>query len=81
MRSLPNKLVRNKNRMPMEITTTSNTPFERISLDIVGKLPLTENENEYILTLQDDLTKISQAYAIPNHTAETIVKTFVQKFI
>lgn len=65
----------------MEITTTCTKPFERIILDIVGKLPLTVNGKEYILTLQDDLTKYSQAYPLPNHNAETIAKTLVQIFI
>lgn len=76
-----NKLVRKKNKNPMEITTTSSKPFERIFLDIVGPLPLTENGNKFILTLQDDLTKFSRAFAIPNHEAETIARKFVEGFI
>lgn len=76
-----NKLVRKKNKKPMEITTTSTKPFERIALDIVGPLPLTEDGNKYILTLQDDLTKFTQAYAVHNHEAETIANVFVTKFI
>jgi hypothetical protein len=65
----------------MQITTTSSKPFERIALDIVGPLNLTENGNRFVLTLQDDLTKYSQAYAIPNHEAETIAKLLVKQFI
>lgn len=76
-----NKLVRNKTVKPMEITTTSSNPLEKIFLDIVGPLPLTEKGNKYILTLQDDLTKFSQAYAIPNHEAITIAKNFANNFI
>lgn len=76
-----NKLVRTKNKKPMEITTTSSKPFERISLDIVGPLPLSESGNKFILTLQDDLTKFSQAYPIPNHEAVTIAKNLVENFI
>lgn len=64
----------------MEITTSSR-PFETIFLDIVGPLPLTENGNKNILTLQNDLTKFSRAYAIPNHKAETITKCLVENFI
>lgn len=76
-----NKLVRKKNKEPMQITTASEKPFERISLDIVSPLPLTTAGNKFILTLQDDLTKFSQAYAIPNHEAVTIANIFVHKFI
>lgn len=76
-----NKLVRKKHKLPMELTTTSSTPFERIALDIVGPLPLSEDGNKFILTLQDDLTKFSQAYAIPNHEALTIANIFVTQFI
>nr|CAI5863137.1 unnamed protein product [Callosobruchus analis] len=65
----------------MEISTTSSQPIEKIFLDIVGPLPLTEDGNKYILTLQDDLTKYSQVFAIPNHEAITIAKKLVENFI
>lgn len=76
-----NKLVRKKFVKPMEITTTSSNPLEKIFLDIVGPLPLTESGNKFILTLQDDLTKFSQAYAIPNHETKTIAENLVRGFI
>lgn len=76
-----NKLVRKKNIKPMEITTTSSNPLEKIFLDIVGPLPLTESGNKFILTLQDDLTKFSQAYPLPDHEAKTIAEKFVHEFI
>lgn len=76
-----NKLLRKKHCKPMELTTTSTVPLEKVFLDIVGPLPLTESGNKYILTLQDDLTKYSQAYALPNHEALTIAQAFVQQFI
>lgn len=76
-----NKLVRKKDKHPTEITTTSSHPFERLALNIVGPLPLTEFGNKYILTQQDDLTKYTQAYAIRNHESLTIAKSFIHKFI
>jgi hypothetical protein len=76
-----NKTSRMKNLQPMEITTTCDKPFEKIALDIVGPLTLTENGNKYILTLQDNLTKYSQAYAIPNHESSTIAYKLVHDFI
>lgn len=53
-----NKLVRKKQRSPMEITSTSSKPFERIVLDIIVPLTLSESGNKCILTLEVDLTKI-----------------------
>ncbi|KAK2575228.1 hypothetical protein KPH14_012810 [Odynerus spinipes] len=65
----------------MEITTTSEKPFERLALDIVGPLPLTESGNRFILTGQDDLTKYCFAEAIPNHEASTIAKILTKYFM
>jgi len=66
-----NKALRKINRAPMQITTTSTTPFERLSLDIVGPLPESGTAKiKYILTLQDDLTKYCAAYPIRSTTAE-----------
>lgn len=66
-----NKALRKINRAPMQITSTSTVPFERISLDIVGPLPESGTAKlKYILTIQDDLTKYSAAYPIRTTTAE-----------
>ncbi|CAK1595080.1 unnamed protein product [Parnassius mnemosyne] len=66
-----NKALRKINKAPMEITTTSTAPFQRVALDIVGPLPESGTAKlRYILTLQDDLTKYSVAYPIRSTTAE-----------
>ncbi|XP_022819396.1 uncharacterized protein LOC111351609 [Spodoptera litura] len=66
-----NKALRQINRAPMQITSTSTQPFQRISLDIVGPLPEAGPAKlRYILTIQDDLTKFSSAYPIRTTTAE-----------
>lgn len=75
-----NKTLRKTFRAPMEITSTASQPFEKLCMDVVGPLPLTENGNQYLVTMQDDLTKFSQAYAVQNHTAETVSNVLV-KFI
>lgn len=75
-----NKTSRIKYRFPMEITTTSSQPFEKLALDIVGPLPLTENGNKYVLTMQDDLTKFSYAVPLENHESVTVADNLV-KFI
>ena len=65
----------------MIITDTPGTAFEKISMDIVGKLPITSSQNQYILTIQDNFTKYSLAIRLPNHQAGTIADSFVKKFI
>lgn len=76
-----NKINRHPIKCPMQITTTTKKPFQKIFMDIVGPLPLTEDGNKFIFTLQDDLTKYFYAYAIPNHEAQTIKFTnFILSF-
>ncbi len=69
-----NKIDRHPSKQPMIITTTSSRPFQRISIDIVGPLNITENGNRFLLTIQDDLTKFLQIHAIPNHEAHTVAQ-------
>jgi len=67
--------------MPLIITETSNKPFEKCVLDIVGLLNITTCGNKYLLTFQDDLTKFSKTIPIPNQGATTVAKEFVTKII
>jgi hypothetical protein len=76
-----NKLLSPKGRAPMEITTTAEHPFEKCSLDIVGPLPETEKGNKYILTFQDDLSKLVMGIPIPQQDAETTAREFVINLI
>lgn len=75
------KLTRKKTKVPMEITTTSQEPFEKIFLDIVGPLPLSEDGMKYILTCQDDLSKFSISVALPNQEAKTVAKALIDNVI
>ena len=75
------KLVWVKTKNLMIITDTPGTAFEKILMDIVGKLPITSSQNQYILTIQDNFTKYSLAILLPNHQAGTIADAYVKKFI
>ena len=75
------KLVRVKTKQPMIITDTPGASFDKVAMDIVGPLPKTERGNEYILTLQDQLTKFCMGIPLHNQTAETIAEAFVDRFI
>lgn len=69
------------NKLPMRITTTSNKPFEKIFLDIVGPISSSLSNNRFILTIQDDLSKYSMGIPIPNQEVVTIAQVFVERFI
>ena len=75
------KLVRIKTKNPMIITDTPGIAFEKISMDIVEKLPITSSQNQYIFTIQDNFTKYSLAIPLSNHQASTIADAFDNKFI
>ncbi|CAG2208721.1 unnamed protein product [Mytilus edulis] len=52
-------------------------PLERVTLDILGPLPITTSGNKLILVLTDYFSRWSEAYPIPNQEAETITTIFV----
>jgi transposase InsO family protein len=68
-------------KAPLKPLPVPSEPFERVSMDIVGPLKSTRNGNLYILVLIDNLTKWPEAFAIPNQTAETVAKIFVEQII
>ena len=76
-----NKTLQPKKKAPMEITTTARHPFERCALDIVGPMTETKSGNKYILTFQDDLSKLIVAIPIPRQDAETVAKEFVLNIV
>ena len=44
------------------------SPIERIALDVLGPLPLTESGNKYIVVIADYFTKSEEALPIPYPT-------------
>jgi hypothetical protein len=76
-----NKILKPKLKVPMEIMTTDNSPFEKCSLDIVGPLPIIQEGNNYILTFQDNFSKYLIAVPIHQQSAETCALAFVSQVI
>lgn len=68
-------------KQPMVITTTASSAFEKIFLDLVGPLDKDDAGNQYILTIQCELTKYVEAYPIPNKETVTVAKALVSNFI
>lgn len=67
-------------KAPMKIYNVG-APMERVALDIMGPLPVTERGNKYILVVGDYFTKWTEAYAIPDQEAETVARKLVDEFI
>ena len=59
----------------------AGAPLERIAVDIMGPLPKTGNGNEYIVVIGDYFTKWTEAFALMNHTAQTVADVIVQEFV
>jgi hypothetical protein len=76
-----NKETRPNTRLPLTVTDTKTTPWEKIYLDIVGPLPVTESGMKYILTCQDNLSKYFIAVPLQNQTAEEVTNSFVKNII
>ena len=75
-----NKIIKHT-KQPMMITTTPSKAFEVISIDTVGPLPKTVNNNRYCITIQCDLTKFIKIIPIQNKEANTIARGLVEDFI
>ena len=53
---------------PCKACPTSNTPFKRVALDIVGLIhPMSDNGHRYILTLVDYATRYPEAVALKKY--------------
>ncbi|CAK9834649.1 Retrovirus-related Pol polyprotein from transposon 17.6 [Anthophora retusa] len=78
------KLTRVKTRLPMTLTDTPGRAFDKVSLDIMGPLPPTPSGFQYILTMQDLLTKYSLAAPLRStsaiDTADAFVKSLICRF-
>lgn len=67
-----------KSELQQEI---SNKRLDCIALDILGPLPCTPDGNQYILVASDYYTKVTEAYALKDHTALTVADKIVVEFI
>ena len=55
--------------------------MQRVTMDILGPLPVTARENKYVLVVGDYFTKWVEAYPMPNMEAKTVAELFVNQFI
>ncbi|ROT77825.1 hypothetical protein C7M84_003484 [Penaeus vannamei] len=69
-----------KNRAPLQLYQVG-APLERVAVDIVGPFPVTTQGNRFICVVMDYFTKWPEAYALPDHEAETVAEALVNNFI
>ena len=50
-------------------------------MDITGPLTPSDQGNKYVLVVGDYFTKWTEAYALPNQTAETVARVLAEEFI
>ena len=67
-------------RAPMQ-TYTVGAPLERVAIDVLGPLPVSNSGNKFILVIGDYFTKWTEAYALPNQEAKTVAKVVVEEFV
>ena len=68
-----------KQRAPLRLYNVG-APMERIAIDVLGPLPVTESGSKYLLVAIDYFTKWPEAFAIPNQEATTVAKVLVEEF-
>jgi hypothetical protein len=68
-----------KPKAPLQLYTVG-APMERIAIDIMGPLPVSENGNRYLLVTMDYFSKWPEVYPIPNQEARTVANALVREF-
>ncbi|KAG1450460.1 hypothetical protein G6F55_009674 [Rhizopus delemar] len=58
----------------------AHAPFDHVTLDLAGPLPVTENGNIYLFVLTDICTRYTILRALSNKQSDTVAKTLVQIF-
>ena len=67
-------------RAPLR-TYNVGSPLERVALDVLGPLPVSDRGNKCILVVGDYFSKWTEAYAIPNQEATTVARVLVEEFV
>lgn len=69
------------NKEPLVLTDTPFKMFDKIVIDTIGPLPLSQAGNRYAVTIICDLTKYVIATSIPDKEAITVAKALVTNFV
>lgn len=59
----------------------TGAPLERVAVDVMGPLPVTDRGNKYLVVIGDYFTKWMEAVPTPDHKADTIARTLITHFV
>ena len=74
------KRLKSKRKEPLHPIQVGRA-FERIGIDLVGPLPITQQQNRYIIVATDYLTRWPEARAVPDAGALTLAKFIFEEII
>ena len=66
---------------PLQMMEISDRPFKKIAIDLVTECETSTSGNKHILTIIDHLTGWPEAFPILDKSADTIVSTFINKYL
>ena len=69
------------NRQPLMLTPVGDDIFERVGTDVCGPYPESEDGNKFVLAFVDHLSRWAITVAVPETSAETIAKHFLEKVV
>ena len=66
---------------PLQMIEIPDRPYDKIAIDMVTECETSTSGNKHILTIIDHLTGWPEAFPIQDKPADTIVSTFINKYI
>ena len=66
---------------PLQMTEIPDRSFDKIAIDLVTECETSTLGNKHILTITDHLTGWPEAFPIPDKPLDTIVSTFINKYL
>lgn len=69
------------NKEPLKLTQIPQSPFDKIVVDTIGPLSLSNLGNRYAVTIICDLTKYIVTASIPDKQAKSVARAIVNDFI
>ena len=63
------------------MTEIPDRPFHKVTIDLVTKCETSTSGNKHMLTITNHLTGCPEAFPIPDKSADTIVSTFINKYL
>ena len=66
---------------PLQMMEIPDRPFDKIAIDLITECETSTSGNKHILTIIDHLTGWPEAFPIPDKSADTVVLTFISKYL